>query len=332
MIFLSRRVLIPTWIFLLFFIFFKSFAQDAVIATSDRFGVLDSLVLRDAARNRAIPLTVYYPVGQGRWPFPVVIFSHGAGGSKDGYGYLGSYWAAHGYVVIHPTHLGSDHSLLKKHRPFYNLRAIKKMVTNRENFINRPEDIRYILDHLADLETQSPELDGMLDLKKIGVAGHSFGAYTTLAVAGATVNLPHAQPLSFNDIRPLAFIALSPQGDVSGIFHGNAWSGIQRPFLVMSGTKDKGLEGQPAAWRLESYDGMPAGDKSEIVIDGANHMNFAGVGIDGKVKNPLINEYIQRATLTFWDAYLKQDPTALQDVRNGYFPKVDGVTAAIQVK
>ena len=108
------------------------------------------------------------------------------------------------------------------------------MVTNREKVsINRPEDIRYILDHLADLETQSPELDGMLDLKKIGVAGHSFGAYTTLAVAGATVNLPHAQPLSFNDIRPLAFIALSPQGDVSGnipFSSGTPGPGFSGPF------------------------------------------------------------------------------------------------------
>src|SRR5580698_6059441 len=91
-------------------------AQDVVIATSDRFGVLPDLSLRDAARNRTVPLTVYYPVGQGHWPFPIIIFSHGAGGSKDGYRYLGSYWAAHGYVVIHPTHFGSDRSLLKKRR------------------------------------------------------------------------------------------------------------------------------------------------------------------------------------------------------------------------
>ncbi|HVM33246.1 MAG TPA: hypothetical protein VMU88_08950, partial [bacterium] len=105
------------------------------------------------------------------------------------------------------------------------------------------------------------------------------------------------------------------------------------PFLVMSGTRDKGLAGQDAAWRLECYDGMPAtGNKNEIVIEGADHMNFAGVGLDGKVKNPAMNRYIQQATLTFWDAYLKGDPTALADVQKGYFPKVDGVNASVQSK
>jgi predicted dienelactone hydrolase len=328
-----RRLFIGAALVLFFSASLRAIAQDAVLATSDRFGTLPGLSLRDDARDRTIPLTVYYPVGQGHWPFPIIVFSHGAGGSKDGYSCLGSYWAAHGYVVIHPTHFGSDRSLLKKRRPFYDLRVIKKMMKKPANFINRPEDISFILDHLGDIEAMDPALEGLFDLKRVGVAGHSFGAYTTLAVAGAVVSLPGEKPRLFNDPRPLAFIALSPQGDESGEFQGNAWAGIQRPFLVMSGTRDKGLSGQPAAWRLESFDGMPAGgNKNEIVIDGADHMSFAGQGFDGKVRDPLVNQYIQQATLTFWDAYLKADPTALQDVQNGYFPKVAGVTASIQSK
>ncbi len=327
-----RRLLLLSILAFCFAVPLIARAQDVVIATSDRFGVLPDLSLQDTARHRVIPLTVYYPEGQGHWPFPIIVFSHGAGGSKDGYRYLGSYWASHGYVVIHPTHLGSDASGLKKHRLLYNLRAIKKMVKNPANFINRPADISFILDHLSDIEAMDPNLSGLFDVKRVGVAGHSFGAYTTLAVAGAVVSLPGARPQIFNDPRPQAFIALSPQGDETGVFEGNAWAGIQRPFLVMSGTQDKGLAGQPANWRLESYDGMPSGNKNEIVINGANHMSFAGVGLNGKVKNPLMNQYIQQATLTFWDAYLKADPTALQDVQNGYFPKIAGVRADIQSK
>ncbi|HET9870243.1 MAG TPA: acetylhydrolase [bacterium] len=308
-------------------------AQDAVIATSDRSGVIGSLVLEDPSRHRRVPLTVYYPVGQGRWPFPVIVFSHGAGGSKDGYAYLGRYWASHGYVVIHPTHFGSDASLLRRHRPFYNLRAIKKMVTTPRNFIDRPQDISFVLDHLAQVEGMDPELDGLFDLKRVGVAGHSFGAYTTLAVAGAVVSLKGQKPRSFRDPRPLAFIALSPQGDEPGVFEGNAWAGIRRPFLVMTGTEDKGLGGQPASWRQQPYGGMPpTGNKDQIVITGADHMNFAGVGLNGKVRDGAKNEYIQKATLTFWDAYLKGDLTAQRDVQSGYFPKVDGVEAAVQEK
>ena len=69
------RGLAPALVFLFLAVPVKSPAQDAVIATSDRFGVLDHLVLKDAARDRTIALTVYYPVGQGHWPFPVIVFS-----------------------------------------------------------------------------------------------------------------------------------------------------------------------------------------------------------------------------------------------------------------
>ncbi len=63
---------------------------------------VDRLVLQDAARNKEIPLRVYYPDGPG--PFPVIIFSHGALASKDCYSELGKYWASFGYVSIHPSH------------------------------------------------------------------------------------------------------------------------------------------------------------------------------------------------------------------------------------
>ena len=46
-------------------------------------------------------------------PCPVIIFSHGLGGSRDGYEYLGRHWASHGYVSVHSTHIGSDTSALK---------------------------------------------------------------------------------------------------------------------------------------------------------------------------------------------------------------------------
>src|ERR1700722_20103770 len=66
---------------------------------------------KDAKRERAVPVKVYLPKGEG--PFPVVIFSHGLGGSRDGYEYLGRHWASHGYVGVHLQHLGSDSSVLK---------------------------------------------------------------------------------------------------------------------------------------------------------------------------------------------------------------------------
>src|ERR1700721_4394514 len=64
-----------------------------------------NIVLHDPARNKNIPIKIYYPAALGR--FPVIIFSHGAMASKDAYSGLGQYWASYGYVSIHPSHADS---------------------------------------------------------------------------------------------------------------------------------------------------------------------------------------------------------------------------------
>ncbi len=61
----------------------------------------------DSERNRDIPIKIYLPT-TGTAPFPVVIFSHGLGGSREAATYLGSYWSQHGYLCIFVQHAGSD--------------------------------------------------------------------------------------------------------------------------------------------------------------------------------------------------------------------------------
>ena len=63
------------------------------------------LVVNDAVRKRAIPILVYLPPKKS--PAPVVIFSHGLGGSCKGSAYLGKHWSARGYLVIFVQHPGS---------------------------------------------------------------------------------------------------------------------------------------------------------------------------------------------------------------------------------
>src|SRR3954467_12365816 len=63
----------------------------------------------DTNRNRKVPAKIYYPKGDG--PFPVIVFSHGLGGSREGYEYLGRHWASNGYVCVHLQHIGSDDSI-----------------------------------------------------------------------------------------------------------------------------------------------------------------------------------------------------------------------------
>ena len=80
------------------------------LAVSDPPGVrtLD-ITVKDEGRNREIPIRVYLPARTS--PQPVLLFSHGLGGSREGYAYLGKHWAAQGYVAVFLQHPGSDSSV-----------------------------------------------------------------------------------------------------------------------------------------------------------------------------------------------------------------------------
>ena len=95
----------------------------------------------DAARNRDVPVKIYYPATNTA-PCPVIIFSHGLGGSREGYEYLGRHWASHGYVSVHPTHIGSDTSVLRTWQ------AMQHAAADLQNAIDRPKDVSFVIDQL----------------------------------------------------------------------------------------------------------------------------------------------------------------------------------------
>jgi len=64
----------------------------------------------DAKRDRRLPVKIYFPK-TGGGPFSVILFSHGLGGTREGYEYLSRYWASHGYVSVHLQHPGSDEAV-----------------------------------------------------------------------------------------------------------------------------------------------------------------------------------------------------------------------------
>ena len=292
-----------------------------------------NLNLHDGSRNRNVPLKIYYPKSNSLERYPVLIFSHGAGGSKDGYAFLGHYWAEHGYIVLHPTHLGSDRSLLKKFRPFYDLRAVGKMVKDKANLVNRPKDISFLLNTLPQLEELVPALKGHLDPTRIGVGGHSFGAYTSIAVAGAKVYGALGEPTQFSDTRVMAFLALSPQGPGGWAFKEDSWDSIRRPTLMVTGTQDNGFgSGEPYAWRIKAYEHLRPGHKYLTVIQGANHMDFSDTQFSGKVRDPRVHDWLQKATLLFWDAYVKGDRADQQTLKSAGFPSVKGVKIKAESK
>lgn len=265
------------------------------------------LVLRDNGRSKDLPCNVLYPDGAG--PFPVIIFSHGAGASKDNYVNLTSYWASHGYIVIQPSHADSIALRRAQGKPAGWGEALHEALADPNAWQNRPQDISFLIDSLAQLQRMVPDLKPRMDMDSIGVGGHSFGAYTSEAIAGALVQLrKDSPPVSLADRRVTAVIAMSPEGPGQIGFVDNSWNDQDLPIMTMTGTRDYAGFAQGPSWRKIPFDRSPPGDKYHLLIAGANHFSFVGVGDDEKGS---IFSYVQASSLAFWDAYLKHNAKAL---------------------
>ncbi|MBI4402954.1 MAG: alpha/beta fold hydrolase [Deltaproteobacteria bacterium] len=265
--------------------------------------LFDSARLEDA-KPRAIPIRIYVPVGSG--PFPVIVFSHGLGGTKEQYEYLLRAWAEAGYLVVTPTHAGSDYDALWSNgRDMVRLRFLA-IISSEKQRANRARDVSFILDSLPTLEKKFPELAKKIDMKHVGAAGHSFGAHTSLALAGANVHFKDKPP-KLADPRVVAAIAISPPGVGTAGFQSDSWSTISVPVLSIRGQKDNGVRGQPPQWRDGPYQGMPSDNKKcHAIVQGqhADHMFFLGEQKSVDKKKSL--DDVTHLTVAFWNSVLKE--------------------------
>jgi predicted dienelactone hydrolase len=262
----------------------------------------------DAARNRDIPLRIYLPTNT--TPEPVVLFSHGLGGSRAGSAFLGEHWAARGYVAVFVQHPGSDDSVWRGKEPSEVMPALRK-AASLDNFMLRLQDIPAVLDQLAIWNADKTNiLSGRMDLKKIGMSGHSFGAMTTEAVSGE--NLPMIGQQS-TDARITAAIAFSPSPPRDGSAD-DAFGSVKIPWMLMTGTKDTAPIGdQTAASRLKVYPALHGAPKYQVVLFNAEHSVFTDSALPGdrEPRNPNHHRVILALSTAFWDAYLRGDATAL---------------------
>ncbi len=298
------------WIFLLSLTIAGSApgaAEGATVTVIDHPDLVD-----DARGGRPVPLMVWVPDGPG--PFPVVVLSHGGGGSRESFRDLANPLARRGYVVICPQHAYSDRvaarelfeeslrriltgrrqrlrDLPAEERKAVTaeafLDALHRMTKNPKAMLERPGDVSFALDRATEWNRQEGRLKGRLDLEAIAVGGHSFGAYTTLVVCGARPVLDHLDPPvapghglapDASDPRVRIGIAMSPQSPRGVYFGEESYATIDRPLLCLSGSKDteKGRQGEllPGEGRKEAFRLMPPGDKHLVWLDGADHMSF----------------------------------------------------------
>jgi predicted dienelactone hydrolase len=275
--------------------------------------------LADPDRGQDLQVRVTAPT-TGR-DLPVIVFSHGMTLSMDDYAPLVDFWAAHGFVVIQPTHLDSLGLAPGDPRTPHIWRI-------------RTTDLTRIIDQLDVVETKVPGLAGRIDRDRIAAAGHSWGAQTASTLVGArVVDADGAPGESMADPRVKATVLLCLPGtggaDLTPMaaeyfpFMSPAFAEMKAPSLLVAGDADRSpLTVRGPDWFTDGFRLAP-GVTDLLTLFGAEH----GLGgIQGAHDTRTTDEspervaLVQRATL----AYLR---TAL-GLEDGAWPRFRAALAA----
>lgn len=274
----------------------------------------------DRVRGRRIPFRVYSPVGLNH-PAPVVLFSPGLGGSRDAAPYLGLALAKAGYVAIFLQHPGSDSALLKGAADGQEVRKRLKAVTSDpSSAAARYGDIPFVVDQIERMAVEG-RFAGKIDPTRIGIAGHSYGARTVLTAAGQRAG---GWGNRFQEPRITAGMPISPISQGMAMQNpGAAYGAIKIPLFHVTGTKD----GMPLdesgdfdpRQRTMPFRLIPNPDQYLLVLDGADHNVFAARKAENRTpESDRLLSVVSRGAVLFFDAYLKQDPQAMQLLREGF--------------
>lgn len=291
----------------------------------------------DDTRQRAVPVRLHWPVEAAASAkpasVPLVVFSHGIGGSRLGYSYLGRHLAGLGWACLHVQHVGSDRSLWFGGSVF-NVVGRLRAAAQEGEAVQRVHDLRFALDRLLDPALQHPGLGALaerIDAQRIVAAGHSYGANTTLLAAGARVARP-GRATDFLDPRLKAAILISAppfygERDLPGIL-----APVKLPTLHVTSTEDViNIPGYHSGVddRIAVFDAMPDPRKTLVVFDRGAHSIFTDRIVSGGVE---LNQQVKAATKSLAAAFLQQQfgqqPQALGQWRQSWQPLLARTTGA----
>ena len=250
----------------------------------------------DDARERPVPIRLYQPVtSSSASPAPLIIFSHGIGGSRLGYSYLGSYWASHGLASLHVQHVGSDRSIWFGN-PFNLVSRLQEAAQEKEA-IDRVYDLRFALTRMLE-----DPLGQIINPNQIIAAGHSYGANTTLLASGARVSREDV-PIDLSDARIKAAIVISAPRFYGQKTVDSILQPIQLPTLHITATEDNiqipgYFSGYPD--RLAIFEAIGSQRKALAVFEGGSHSMFTDrTRSGGAVLNHQVKEATQELSLDF---------------------------------
>lgn len=264
--------------------------------------------IADASRDRTIPVRVRMPdAGTGK--APVILFSHGLGGTVDAGTDFAREWAKAGFMVVHVQHPGSDQAVWQGQN---NPRGALVRAGSGEQLRDRVADMRRVADAIAAGGLAGRCSLARADASRMGAAGHSFGAHTVMALAGQRFGPLGALGL---DPRFKAIAALSPTAPRNDAAQAPAAFGaVSIPVLSATGSRDgsplaggRSLE-QVVAARAAVFEALPPTFSGKATVglwvEGADHAAFGGNARPGKPTDPRVTQLVTAATTAFFSANL----------------------------
>lgn len=292
------------------------------------------LGLSDAPRQ--FPADIYLPELSQPRPLPIVVISHGLGSDRQTFDYLAEHLASYGFVVAVPEHLGSSSQQL-----IALLNGQANDVSEPSEFVDRPLDIKFLLDELDRLSQTDPAFQGRLNLNQVGVFGQSYGGYTALALAGATLNFDQLErkcgpnldrslnvslvlqcralvlpqrDYNLSDPRVKAVVAVNPVG--SAVFGQEGLSQIKVPVMIIGGSADTIAPALPE--QIEPFTWLTTPQKYLTLIEGGTHLSVTGesassgtVPVPSALVGPspgLARSYLDALSAAFFQTHVANQP------------------------
>ncbi|MEB3357134.1 MAG: alpha/beta hydrolase [Synechococcales bacterium] len=271
----------------------------------------ETFVVEDPGRDRQFSYDLYLPDRD--TPAPVIVISHGLGSDRTSYAYLARHLASYGFVVALPEHPGSNAEYIQAL-----FAGAAEQVADPSEFVDRAQDISSVLDDLTRRAAEDAALAQRLDVNQAGVVGQSFGGYTALAIAGATIEVQRLQTvcdqeeegpisslnvslllqcravelfpqeaetaqISLRDERVKAIIAINPIG--STVFGREGFSAIDIPIMIITGSAD--VVAPPLSEQILPFTWLTAEDKYLLLMRGGTHFSTIGASEQGSETVPL---------------------------------------------
>lgn len=251
--------------------------------------------------NRTLLAAIYYPTtgpptdkatpdapfNPARGPFPLILFSHGDLARGVTYASLLTKWASAGYVVVAPDY------------PLSNTNAPGGVDFNRgiADVKNQPADASFVIGQVLKLDKTKKLVGGTVDQQHLGAAGHSLGAITTYGLVYSAC---------CRDKRVDAAVELSGipalVDSAANYFHG-----VNTPLLAVHGSAD------PIVPYQADVNGFANASPPKYFLTflGGGHIQpFLGMS----TTDPEVG-VLQKATVDFWNRYLKGDAAALGQLK-----------------